>query len=125
MKRVVITGMGIVSPVGCGIEHAWKNILDGRSGVRKIDDFDVSDLPCQIAGLYGFLGERPENLLTVDLFCHGTPSPAVFEKAKAEIASKADSRLVAIEFRKKVKGKKSGEIQTTPSFAFFHFCFNF
>lgn len=50
MKRVVITGMGIVSPVGCGVEYAWKNIVAGKSGVRKIDDFDVSDLPCQIAG---------------------------------------------------------------------------
>ena len=51
MKKVVITGMGIVSPVGCGIEYAWKNILAGRSGVRKIDDIDVSDLACQIAGM--------------------------------------------------------------------------
>lgn len=51
MKRVVITGMGIVSPVGTGIEYAWKNILDGVSGVRKIDTFDASDLTSQIAGL--------------------------------------------------------------------------
>ncbi|MBO4583353.1 MAG: beta-ketoacyl-ACP synthase II [Alphaproteobacteria bacterium] len=51
MKRVVITGMGIVSPVGCGIEHAWKNIVAGRSGVRKIEDFDASELACQIAGV--------------------------------------------------------------------------
>ena len=51
MKRVVITGMGIVSPVGTGLEHAWKNILDGVSGVRKIDHFDASDCACQIAGL--------------------------------------------------------------------------
>lgn len=51
MRRVVITGMGIVSPVGCGIEHAWKNIVAGRSGVRKIEDFDASDLACQIAGV--------------------------------------------------------------------------
>ena len=51
MKRVVITGMGIVSPVGCGIEHAWKNIVAGRSGVRKIEDFDASEFPCQIAGV--------------------------------------------------------------------------
>ena len=43
MKRVVITGMGIVSPVGTGVEYAWKNILDGVSGVRKIDTFDASD----------------------------------------------------------------------------------
>ena len=51
MKRVVITGMGIVSPVGTGIEYAWKNIVNGVSGVRKIDTFDVSDLSSQIAGL--------------------------------------------------------------------------
>lgn len=51
MKRVVITGMGIVSPVGTGIEHAWKNILDGKSGIKKINSFDVSDLASQIAGI--------------------------------------------------------------------------
>lgn len=51
MKRVVITGMGIVSPVGTGIEYAWKNILDGKSGIRKIDSFDVSDIASQIAGI--------------------------------------------------------------------------
>lgn len=51
MKRVVITGMGIVSPVGTGVEYAWKNIVAGKSGVRKIDLFDVSDLASQIAGL--------------------------------------------------------------------------
>lgn len=51
MKRVVITGMGIVSPVGTGVEYAWKNVLAGKSGVRKIDSFDVSDLASQIAGI--------------------------------------------------------------------------
>lgn len=58
MKRVVITGMGIVSPVGTGIEHAWKNILNGVSGVRKIDTFDASDCASQIAGLPVF-GTEP------------------------------------------------------------------
>ena len=51
MKRVVITGMGIVSPVGTGVEYAWKNIVAGKSGVRKIDLFDASDLASQIAGV--------------------------------------------------------------------------
>ena len=51
MKRVVITGMGIVAPNGTGIEYAWKNVVGGVSGIRKIDIFDASDLPCQIAGL--------------------------------------------------------------------------
>jgi 3-oxoacyl-[acyl-carrier-protein] synthase II len=51
MKKVVITGMGIVSPVGAGVEYAWKNVLAGKSGVKKIDSFDVSDLASQIAGV--------------------------------------------------------------------------
>ncbi len=51
MKRVVITGMGIVAPNGTGVEYAWKNVVNGVSGVRKIDNFDASDLPCQIAGV--------------------------------------------------------------------------
>ena len=62
--------------------------------------------PCQIAGLYGYLEENPGNLLTVDVFCHGVPSPAVFEKAKSEISDRAGARLVSIEFRKKIRGEK-------------------
>jgi 3-oxoacyl-[acyl-carrier-protein] synthase II len=49
MRRVVVTGLGMVSPLGCGVETTWKRILDGQSGARKIDTFDVSDLPCKIA----------------------------------------------------------------------------
>ena len=51
MKRVVITGMGIVSPVGTGLEYAWKNVVAGKSGVRKITGFAVDDLASQIAGI--------------------------------------------------------------------------
>ncbi len=50
-RRVVITGMGIVSPVGTGVEFAWKNIIAGKSGVKKITEFDVSDMSSQIAGM--------------------------------------------------------------------------
>jgi len=50
LRRVVVTGMGIVSPLGVGVETAWANILASRSGVRRIDDFQVDDLPCQIGG---------------------------------------------------------------------------
>ena len=51
MKRVVVTGMGIVSPVGTGVEYAWKNIVNGVSGIKKIDEFDVSEYASQIAGV--------------------------------------------------------------------------
>ncbi|HEX5779843.1 MAG TPA: beta-ketoacyl-ACP synthase II [Xanthobacteraceae bacterium] len=49
MRRVVVTGMGIVGPLGCGVDVTWKNILDGKSGARKIETFEVGDLPCKIA----------------------------------------------------------------------------
>lgn len=58
MRRVVVTGMGIVSPVGTGVEYAWKNILNGVSGVRAIDTFDTTDLASKIAGL-PVRGENP------------------------------------------------------------------
>jgi 3-oxoacyl-[acyl-carrier-protein] synthase II len=41
--------MGIVSPVGCGVEAAWKNLLAGQSGARRVEEFEVSDITCQIA----------------------------------------------------------------------------
>ena len=51
MTRVVVTGMGIVSPLGVGLDHNWSSILAGQNGFGKIDSFDVEDLPCQIAGM--------------------------------------------------------------------------
>jgi len=49
LRRVVVTGMGIVSPLGCGVEATWSNILASKSGAQRIDDFQVDDLACQIA----------------------------------------------------------------------------
>jgi len=49
MRRVVVTGLGILTPLGCGVEATWKRLLAGESGARKIDHFDVSDIPCKIA----------------------------------------------------------------------------
>ena len=49
MRRVVVTGMGMVSPLACGVEASWARILKGESGARKIEKFDVSDLPSKIA----------------------------------------------------------------------------
>ncbi len=50
MRRVVVTGLGIVSPLGIGVENNWRQILAGKSGIRTIDSFDVSDMPARIAG---------------------------------------------------------------------------
>ena len=48
--RIVITGMGMVSPVGMSVAESWQNTLAGRSGIGPITQFDASDLPCRIAG---------------------------------------------------------------------------
>src|SRR5476651_1177135 len=49
-RRVVVTGVGIVSPIGIGIEEAWGAALAGKSGIGPITRFDAKDLPCRIAG---------------------------------------------------------------------------
>ncbi len=49
-SRVVITGMGVVSAIGIGLKAYWEGLLAGRSGIRRITQFDASNLPCQIAG---------------------------------------------------------------------------
>lgn len=57
---VVVTGIGIVSPLGCGTELVWRRLLDGRSGIRAVTRFEVSDLPSQIAGVVPSLGDDAE-----------------------------------------------------------------
>ena len=49
MRRVVVTGVGMVTPLGCGAELSWRRLLAGESGARKVESFDVSDLPAKIA----------------------------------------------------------------------------
>ena len=50
MRRVAITGLGLVTPLGSGVEANWERLVAGRSGVRAVTAFDVSDLPSKIAG---------------------------------------------------------------------------
>jgi 3-oxoacyl-[acyl-carrier-protein] synthase II len=49
MRRVVVTGLGMLTPLGCGVEATWKRIVKGESGAKKVDSFEVSDLPSKIA----------------------------------------------------------------------------
>ena len=49
MRRVVVTGLGMVTPLGCGVETTWRRLVAGESGAKQVDRFDVSDLPCKIA----------------------------------------------------------------------------
>jgi len=50
MRRVVVTGIGLVTPLGCGVKPTWDNLLASRSGLSAISHIDVSDLPARIAG---------------------------------------------------------------------------
>ena len=59
-RRVVITGLGMVTPLGTGTEKSWDGLMEGRSAVKRTTLFDPSDLPCQIAA------EVPD--LDLDLF---------------------------------------------------------
>ncbi|MEJ1994075.1 MAG: beta-ketoacyl-ACP synthase II [Limibacillus sp.] len=65
MRRVVITGMGIVSPLGVGVENVWNRLTSGQSGLRPIQSFDVSDLPSKIAGTIP-RGSTEEGLFNAD-----------------------------------------------------------
>lgn len=49
MRRVVITGLGLVTPLACGVEESWERLLKGESGAGRVENFDVSDQACQIA----------------------------------------------------------------------------
>src|SRR5258708_19476161 len=50
LRRIVVTGLGIISPVGIGLTASWSNILAGHSGITRITRFDTSHFPVQIAG---------------------------------------------------------------------------
>ncbi|MDX8460825.1 beta-ketoacyl-ACP synthase II [Mesorhizobium humile] len=49
MRRVVVTGLGLLSPFGMGVEHSWRELLSGRSACRRVTEFEVDDLACKIA----------------------------------------------------------------------------
>jgi 3-oxoacyl-[acyl-carrier-protein] synthase II len=50
MRRVVVTGLGLVTPLACGVEPTWRRLLAGESGIGRVETFEVADIPCKIAG---------------------------------------------------------------------------
>lgn len=84
MRRVVVTGIGIVSPLGVGADHNWSALTSGQSGLRSIQGFDASDLPSRVAGEvprpeYGVSGDHvfdlnkylePKEQRKMDTFIH-------------------------------------------------------
>jgi 3-oxoacyl-[acyl-carrier-protein] synthase II len=65
-RRVVITGIGLVTPLGAGVDASWRRLLAGESGLRPIEKFNVDDLPAKVAGLIPTSGEgafNPEDVM--------------------------------------------------------------
>lgn len=92
MKRVVITGIGAVTPLGSDIETTWKNLVNKRSGIAGIKRFDPSGLPSRIAGeLKNFSPEKylsKKEILRLDPFVHYAASAAIMASEDAGLMTK-------------------------------------
>ena len=64
MRRVVVTGMGIACPLGIGVEHVWRRLINSESGITSIQSFDTKELACKIAGQVP-QGTRADNKLDI------------------------------------------------------------
>lgn len=81
--------------------------ISARQALRKDTPVLFSGTPCQIAGLYAFLGQRHDGLLlTVDLVCHGVPSPMVYAACRAELERGRGAGITSFSFRDKTRGWK-------------------
>ena len=58
MRRVVVTGMGLLTTLGNNIDTSWENLINCKSGIKQINHFDVSDLPSKIAG---YINNNPDD----------------------------------------------------------------
>ena len=68
MRRVVVTGIGLLTSLGNNVLDSWSNLLKCKSGIKKIKNFDVSDLPCKIAGYISHNEEDDININLLDIF---------------------------------------------------------
>ena len=60
MRRVVVTGLGMLTPLGNGVDINWQRLISGKTGIKKISNFDVSDISCQIAGQVSSKADDPK-----------------------------------------------------------------
>lgn len=90
-RRVVVTGLGIVSPTGIGIEESWKNVLAGQSGITRVTRFDVAPFASQIAGeVKGFDPSRympAKEARRLDTFIHYGMAAAIEAIADAGVSA--------------------------------------
>src|SRR3984957_8781981 len=103
MRRVVVTGIGIVSPIGIGSAAFWANLLAGQCGIKRITSFDPSGFPCQIGG------EAPA-------FKIGDYVPKHYRKATKVMARDIELAVVAADNAFKDAGLKSKAYTESPNF---------
>src|SRR5436305_13297453 len=100
-RRVVVTGIGMISPLGIGNEPTWRGLLEGRSGVDRISKFDPAPFACQFAGeVRGFNPEQwieKKEVKKSDTFIHYAIAAAQIAVADAKLdTSKEDSDRVGV-----------------------------
>src|SRR6266478_3006974 len=101
MRRVVITGIGIVSPIGIGAKALWENLIAGKCGVQRISTFDPSGFPSQIAG-------------EVPAYKIGDFVPKSYRKATKVMARDIELAVAAADDAFKDSGLKSKAYTDTP-----------
>ena len=68
MRRVVVTGIGMCSPLGYGVEHSWSQLINSNSGIRELSGFDLTGLSSQVGGQIPKEGRSelfPENVIEI------------------------------------------------------------
>ena len=93
MRRVVVTGLGLTTPLGNGVEINWKRLTSGVVGINKIENFDVSDLPCKIAGQVPSISNDPDGGLDIDKWIE----PREYKRIDRFISDGIISAIQAIE----------------------------
>ena len=58
MRQVVVTGLGTINPLGNTVETSWSSLISSKSGISKINKFEVDDYPCKIAGSITFASDE-------------------------------------------------------------------
>ncbi len=102
MRRVVVTGIGIISPLGIGKEPTWQGLIEGRSGIDRITKFDTTEFPCKIAGeVRGFQPDRwieKKEIKKSDTFIHYAIASAqmAFDDSGLELAKEDRDRIGVI-----------------------------
>lgn len=86
MQRIVITGLGAISPLGVGAEVNWQRLLQGQSGLRRLPEAVVEGIACKIAAPVPGLADDPEGGFDPDLYRTGPARSACTADAQFDLA---------------------------------------